>query len=364
LFAETAIPLLASLEIGVAGRYDDYNDFGTTLNPKLTLQFRPVDTLLLRSSYGTGFVAPDYDLLSTAEGMWVGGEFIDSWRCSQTPEGDENGRPIVDPDTLPELHPCLSAWRGERNIWISGNPDLQPEESDNWTFGIVWSPATGFSVMLDYFDIDINNQIWDEELQPLLDQELALRQAGETGAVVGRVTRGETGRIERLYKTSENVDKTSTDGLDAEAGFALGIGPAGDLALGLAWTHVLHYERDYKDGRGEYDWVGQVGYPEDRGRLTVNWSRGDYGATIVGNYISDQDGHRPWSDEDGEHLASFTTWDVQASYATPWGGQITVGARNVFDRDPPLANYGGVIYEQGQHEIYGRVPYLRLEMDF
>ena len=45
------------------------------------------------------------------------------------------------------------------------------------------------------------------------------------------------------------------------------------------------------------------------------------------------------------------------------GRAITAGARNVFDRDPPLPNYG-VVYEQGQHEIYGRVPYLRFEMDF
>jgi iron complex outermembrane receptor protein len=364
VFAETAIPLLASLQVGIAGRYDDYSDFGTTTNPKVTLQLRPIDTLLLRASYGTGFVAPDYDSLNKADGAWTGGAFIDSWRCSQTPEGDENGRPIVDPDTLPEFHPCRSEWQaGQRNIWIAGNPDLQPEESDNWTVGLVWSPAAEFSVVLGYFDIQINNQIWDEELQPLLDNELALRRGGETGPVVGRVTRGAAGRIQRLYKTVENVDTTRTDGVDAQARLAFGVGAAGDVALKLVWTHVLHYERDYKDGRGDYDWVGHVGYPEDRGQLSVSWTLGDYAATIVGNYISDQDGHRPGSEDEGEHLGSFTTWDVQAGYSTAWGGQITVGARNVFDRDPPLGNYG-TIYEQGQHEIYGRVPYLRFEMDF
>jgi len=363
VFAETVIPVFAPLEVGIAGRHDDYNDFGTTTNPKLTVQFRPLDSLLLRASYGTGFVAPGFDSLSTAEGEWFGGEFIDSWRCSQTPEGDENGRPIVDPDTLPERHPCLSEWRGEFNIWGTGNPDLQPEESDNRTAGLVWSPTTSLSVVLDYFDIEINGQIWDEELQPLLDDELALRQAGETGATVGRVTRQDSGRIERLLTMPQNVDTTKTDGIDAEARLSFGLGRAGDLGLQLVWTRVLHYKRDYKNGRGTYDWVGNVGYPEDRGRLTVSWNLGDYSATIIGNYISDQDGYRPWSENEGEHLASFTTWDVQASYSTPWNGQITVGARNVFDRDPPLGNYG-TIYEQGQHEIYGRVPYLRLEQDF
>jgi hypothetical protein len=54
---------------------------------------------------------------------------------------------------------------------------------------------------------------------------------------------------------------------------------------------------------------------------------------------------------------------VQASYSTPWNGQFTVGARNVFDRDPPQSNTSDG-YDMTQHEIYGRVPYLRLEQDF
>jgi iron complex outermembrane receptor protein len=91
---------------------------------------------------------------------------------------------------------------------------------------------------------------------------------------------------------------------------------------------------------------------------------GDYSATIIGNYIADQDGSGPHNDNEDEHLASFTTWDLQASYATPWNGQVTVGARNIFDRDPPQFERWGGSYDMTQHEIYGRVPYLRLEQDF
>ena len=53
---------------------------------------------------------------------------------------------------------------------------------------------------------------------------------------------------------------------------------------------------------------------------------------------------------------------MQASYTTRWNGQFTVGARNVLDRDPPLGNYG-TIYEQGQHEIYGRVQEISTALD-
>jgi iron complex outermembrane receptor protein len=359
VFAETAIPVLPTLEVGLAGRYDDYNDFGTTVNPKASMQFRPLDTLLLRASYGTGFKAPEMSVLydPPVNGWnWV----IDSWRCSQTPEDvDGDGRANVDESELSQSHPCVE--QRYFSVW-SGNPDLDPEESDNWTAGLVFSPTTDLSMVLDYYNIELHEMIWNEKTQSKLDEEFALRQAGETGSTVGRVTRATSGRIERLYYTYENIETVKTDGLDAEIRYAFSAGRVGDFTTTLRWTHVLSYEADYaREGEGLQDWVGYVGHPQDRGQLTLNWNLGDYEATIVGNYISDQDGH-VW-DEDNDHVASFTTWDVQASYSAPWNGQFTVGARNVLDRYPPQANTGQG-YDMTQHEIYGRVPYLRLEQDF
>jgi iron complex outermembrane receptor protein len=362
LFAETAIPLPARLDINLAARYDDYNDFGSTVNPKLSVAFRPLDTLLLRASYGTGFKAPELETLYEPPSR-TGETFIDSWGCSQTDADlDGDGRADIDEDQLPARHPCRPQDFG--NATFSGNRDLQPEESDNWTAGIVWSPTADVSLMVDYYNTRLDNEIWGEESQPLLDDELRRRQAGESGARVGDVVRTGAGRISNLYITYENIDRTETDGLDAEGSYAFSIGPLGDVSAVLRWTHVLSFEKDYNDGRGIVDWAGEAGFPQDRGQLIVNWALGDYSATIVGNYTSDQDGSRPWSGDEDHHLASFTTWDVQASYMTPWNGQITIGARNVFDRDPPEKSWGSAYYDRTQHEIYGRVPYLRLEQNF
>ena len=61
LYAETNIPveLLGMWEFNLAVRYDDYSDFGNTTNPKFGVTWRPIDSLLLRASYGEGFRAPD-----------------------------------------------------------------------------------------------------------------------------------------------------------------------------------------------------------------------------------------------------------------------------------------------------------------
>ena len=58
---------------------------------------------------------------------------------------------------------------------------------------------------------------------------------------------------------------------------------------------------------------------------------------------------------------AFTTVDVSFAYSTPWDGKITLGARNVFDEDPPTTVDG--FYTNYLHDVYGRVPYIRYEQD-
>ena len=57
-YVEFAVPILASLELSLAGRYDDYSDFGDTANPKLAMRWSPIESIAVRASWGTGFRAP------------------------------------------------------------------------------------------------------------------------------------------------------------------------------------------------------------------------------------------------------------------------------------------------------------------
>ena len=72
-------------------RYDDYSDFGSTTNPKLSFRYTPVEQLLLRGSYNTGFAAPTLEQLVPAELDDVYGEPLQRpgavpGRCSRSPE--------------------------------------------------------------------------------------------------------------------------------------------------------------------------------------------------------------------------------------------------------------------------------------
>ena len=88
---------------------------------------------------------------------------------------------------------------------------------------------------------------------------------------------------------------------------------------------------------------------------------GDYTATIISNYIARQSGATFCAPDDDEcYLASSVIWDAQVSYSTPWNGQITVGARNILDKDPV---HQGSDYDNYQHDVFGRVPYVRWEQN-
>jgi len=367
LFAESVIPVLDSVELNLAARYDDYNDFGTTLNPKASLAFRPLDSLLLRASWGQGFQAPSLSDLYAATSVSDGtGGVIDTWRCSQTPlDTDGDGRANVPFDDLPIGHPChfnndFTALRG-------GNRDLDPIESSQWSLGFIWSPLVSLTIGLDYYNIEIDDDVSRLRDQAKLDEEFRLREAGETGTRVGEVTRLASGRLQTVRNDLVNVAHKDTEGIDLDFSYSMAIGRYGDLSTRLYWTRVLNYsESDRDDPNQTIHRDGDLYFPKDRGQLTLNWALGDWSATAVGNFISAQEGHpyfcRPeWGNRC--RLGTFKTVDLQASWATPWNGQVTIGARNIFDEDPPTTTDLGRRYESGQHSVFGRVPYIRWEQD-
>ena len=354
LFGETSVPILSMLEVGFALRYDDYNDFGTTINPKASLAFRPLDSLLLRATYGQGFRAPSMtELYSGGSQSFNAG--IDATSCAADPAGDPNtGRATGNPDDLPPGNPCRVT---QYQNFQGGNSSLSAEKSDNWSAGVVWNPLDDLSLAVDYYNIELDDEIGLPSMQQLLDEEFRLRQAGATGDTVGKVTRLSNGRIDFLDRSNANVQARKTDGFDFEGQYSFSLGNTGDYRINAEWTYVNEYEVDFGDGLGFTD--PQAFDPENRGTITLNWALGDFGATLTYNYIDEA----TWEGLDAS-VDDYKTVDVQVTYNTPWNGTVAVGARNVFDEDPPTStNIGSPFYTNYLHDVYGRVPYVRYNQD-
>ncbi|MCU0758060.1 MAG: TonB-dependent receptor [Steroidobacteraceae bacterium] len=87
--ADRGVPLVHSFELSGSVRYEDYSDFGTTLNPKYGANWRPVEWLMLRGSYNEGFMAPTLAALYTSPRWTItaGAGDIDTYRNPFLNEG-------------------------------------------------------------------------------------------------------------------------------------------------------------------------------------------------------------------------------------------------------------------------------------
>ena len=116
-----------------AARYEDYSDFGDTLNGKLAAAYHATDSLLLRGSVSTGFRAPSLQqkYFSSTITDFIGGEPVD----------------IV-------IAPNDSALAR-----AAGIPNLVEEQSTSATLGLTWTPRDNLSVTLDAYRIEIDDRV-------------------------------------------------------------------------------------------------------------------------------------------------------------------------------------------------------------
>lgn len=155
---DQAVPFVNSLEVTASGRYESYSDFGDTTKPKVGLNWRPVEWLMLRGSYNEGFMAPSLAALYTSPrwSITAGAGDIDTYRNPYLNEG-----PYV------------------MRTYFGGNPDLKPQESEGQTYGFVLNIpfVEGLSLTADLWKIDRTNLLGQRSTAQISASDTALLQA-------------------------------------------------------------------------------------------------------------------------------------------------------------------------------------------
>ena len=154
-YIDLDVDLTERLNVGLAGRHEDYSLFGSTTNGKLAARFAFTDTFSLRGAASTGFRAPT-----------PGQQYLQN--VSQNPNLDPLIPRSVDVRAqLPSNGVAAS---------LFGGTALRPEESVNVSLGVVLQPAPGLAITLDAYQIDIDDRIGlstDFELTNAQRQQLA-----------------------------------------------------------------------------------------------------------------------------------------------------------------------------------------------
>ena len=353
VFAEWILPITSNFEVDLAARYDDYSDFGNSTSPKLSMRFQPLDTLTFRASIGEGFRAPPLSIINQQDAF--------------------SADTVVDAQTAVELGVSPTT-----PIQINGlrvaTPTLQPEESTQWSAGVVWDAADWLNLTLDYYNIEIENQIRFYSAQTVVNRSLQ----GQFLPANLFVTRDPvSGAIIQVRAGYGNEGLVNTDGFDFNARGNWDFGNWGSLRSNLAVSYVRKYE--VESITGSTDFVNTSDVPEWRAVWTNTWEKGDFSAAWTINaidytpeyYVDLFDNNYGYSCADTVAIGyaykcsgNYYTHDVQFNYNAPWNGRITVGALNVTNKKPRLDQAYTQGYNNTLFNAYGRQVYVRYTQTF
>ena len=354
LYAELGVPVVENVEAQIAVRDDHYSDFGNTINPKIAIRWQPLRSLLLRSSWGTGFRAPTlYDLNTPLSRGQTGNAFDDPMRCPTTQSPDD----------------CNINFR----LLTGGNPNLQPEKSQQFNAGVVWSPLNGLALGADYWNITKTGTIG------LLTSDAIFANYDRYGAT--NIVRGPVdpayphlpGPIEYVLGLTSNLGDLNTSGIDVDLSFRGPTTAFGKFGFNLNGTYIIDWQAQL-DGinsasgvGGNVDPIGVGAVPRWRHYATLTWNNGPWGATLAQNFTLGYTDANLDPSGNARRVGPYEIWNLQGTCTCFKDTAIVVGVKNLFDRSPPFSNqtaYTQVGYNPQYADPLGRFFYASLTFSF
>jgi iron complex outermembrane receptor protein len=342
-FAELLVPLVGSgnalpgiqrLDLDVAGRYEDYSDFGSTSHPKVGINWAPLDGLLVHASYGTSFRAP---LLSELVGP-LKGVFVQTYSDPLSPSGTSIGYTLG-----------------------GGNTALKPETATTYSLGLDWQPIRDAKIGLTYYHIDYRNQIGS-----YLSDLTILQQTNELGSLVTRCPSAACSALVDQYVTGpsklplfgpplanpsvfvngleQNLGETRTAGLDLLASYSFSAPMPGVWTVDLAGNLTTQYDVQFTPGGAFFDVLNTIGNPlRLRMRGDIGWENGPVRAKLFVNFVN---AYTNTEITPNQPVGSFVTLDFDAAYdigksvRAGWAKDLTVQfhVNNIGNSTPPYVN--------------------------
>lgn len=388
---EMGIPLVRNVELQLAGRYEDYSDVGSVAKPKVAVAWDLVDGLRLRGSWAQGFKAPNLEQIN-ATVVTRANTRTDYIRC----EADLRAGRI---SSFSNCSRSLSV-QAQR----SGNPDLKPEDSETYGFGVVFEPKF---IPSEYGRFTFTADFWD------VKQEGIVGLFGEGNALIAdylaRVSGGSNPDVVRAAPTADDVAAFAGTGLtpvgtvlyvkdqyanllpqeargiDYALNWSLHGARYGNFDLQVSAAQILKFYQQPSPGiaallaaraagqinagttiTGGGDLIRQNGKPEWKWSASLTWNLDRLTVGAFTQYVSDVN-------DTGLRDSSGTPWVIDSqmtanlygeyAFEDGWMGdtKVKLGVRNLTDEKPPLSSNG---YLGSLYQPYGRYWYASVRKTF
>lgn len=393
VYGEFNFPVLATLDLTGAIRWSDYSTFGSATTGKVGFRWQPIEDLVVRGTYSQGFRAPNLGELYglTQFGPTIsdpcgptGVLVVDSSDGLSNKPGEAACRAQGVPDGFEQANTQITTLTG-------GNRDLDPEKSESWTLGAVYSPGwaenASWSSKLDfelsYYNHKITDAIQARDVQTQLDNCIA--NGGLDPQYCADFTRGPSGDLRPISNFLLNFGTIRTDGVDVKVNWLSPDWAFGHLSASLQSTWINKYEATDKDGARSPRRVGvevnDSAIPEWQTNLQLGWNKGNFDVTYGVRYIDAVKEDCKENDVPGcltltsagtysliNTLGSVAYHDVQFSWKNAFmldGLKLSLGGNNVFGKEPPVCvscSLNG--YDAGTYDLPGAFWYVSADYRF
>jgi iron complex outermembrane receptor protein len=363
-YAELVAPITKQLEADFAARYDHYNLSGGKVSPKAGFKYQPLPELAFRGTASRGFRAP-----GPAENQNAGQiSFLGS---TNDPDLCADGK-----STTPGNFPTQCSLQVGT---VQGtNAALKPETSTSYTLGFILEPSKDLNVSVDYYRIQINNQIIAVAAPNGVVRSTnfaPIPQVQDDGTTTNVVP--PEAPIAYFQNTYVNANKTFTSGFDVDLRYSHRFESVGNFTSEFMVTYMNKYDMTV-DGvtyhlagtHGPIQISGDTGNPKTRVQWSNTLTRGPLSVTGALNYISSFDltdpsngltscglgalvgtGATPYENQLPDTVpgtikctvSSFTTFDLSGKYEITKGLSVHASILNLFNRGAPedWGTYGG-----------------------
>lgn len=340
VYAEVSYDLYKKLNIDAAARFENYSDFGNTLNGKLAVRYEFIKNYAVRAAVGTGFRAPSLqqqyfnnsyaDISTSGSGIVRKGIFNNDSQAAQ----------------------------------VLGFDKLKQETSINGSAGFTLQPAKGLFITVDGYIIKVKDRI--VITSNITDSRLADPQ------VVGEGNSVKSGRF------FANAIDTETKGVDVVVSYDWKLA-GGSLNINLAGNYTetkitdFHFPENLGTPQNEFFGPDQINIietlsPKTKASLGLTYGIGKFSFLVRNTYFGKviRDGF-PFGEV--QEFSPKVVTDISVGYDITKNINFTVGANNVFDVFPDLqiyknSYYGVFKYAPVQMGTLGNYFFGRLNFNF
>lgn len=330
------------LSAGAAARLEEYDEFGTTFDWKISGRYDFTDRFALRATASTGFRAPTPGQLHT---------------LNVTTTADPQGQ-LIPSGTYPVDHPVAIAL---------GSAALEPEESRNFTVGFVASPTDNTRLTVDYYDIRIDDRLALQNNRVSQNDLPALAAAGVDNPEL---------LVGSLANFFSNTFDSKVRGVDVAVTSDFQLNP-GLLTVDLRYNHNRQKVRNVApstiNASRVFDLENQV--PRNRTNLTLSYDTramfsGHVRARHYGSWKTTGGLFSPGDASDVNAYGSEILVDLELRFRFAERFRVAVGGENIFDTFPGAEQNPTLRFLGVQHALTspfgfnGGQWYARLAFDF